>query len=230
MTSSPSATGPVRSGYATQASPSTSQRTRPACRSTIAVTVPRRRLSGIPGDLHEGDGHVDHPLEIGDGDPLVRRVDVGHAICEVETLQASLVEDVRVGPATAERIVRLEAAALQRGHGEPDGLVVALEPVAAGARIDLGLEVAIAALRGERDRLEHLLHELAELSLVVATRLRGERAALGNDVAGGSAHDLADVGRRLLVEPPETQVGDRARRPGDGRAAPRREARLPPSA
>src|SRR5439155_10433745 len=99
---------------------------------------------------------------------LVRRVDVGHPIGEVEALQTALVEDVRIGAAAAEAVPGLETGALQRGGREAHWLVVALEQVPACARVDLRLDVAVAELGGERDRLEHLLDELAELSLVVA--------------------------------------------------------------
>src|SRR5512132_2512093 len=84
-TSSPTPTGPVSRGYAIQASPSTSIRASPSSSSTTAVTVPRRRLSGIrlAGHVYKGERDVDHPLEVGHGDVLVGRVDVGHAVGEV---------------------------------------------------------------------------------------------------------------------------------------------------
>src|SRR6266566_4429752 len=193
-TSSPSATAPVRAGKATHASPSTSQRTRPSCSSAIAVTVPRRRLSAIARDLH-----VNHPLEVRDRDPLVGRVDVRHPVREVEALQAALIEDVRIGAAAAEPVGRLKARPLQRGRGETHRLVVSLEAIASGARIDRGLDVAVTDLGRERDRLQHLLDQLAELALVVAAGLGGERAALGDAVPCRTAVNLADVRGRLLV-------------------------------
>src|SRR5256885_2377022 len=78
-------------------------------------------------------------------------------------------------------------------------LIVSLEAIASGARIDRGLDVAVTDLGGERDRLQHLLDQLAELALVVAAGLGGERAALGDDVPGRTAVNLADVRGRLLV-------------------------------
>ena len=53
-------------------------------------------------------------LEVGDGDALVRRVDVRHPVREVHARQAALVEDVRVGAAARERRRRLVA---RRGAG-----------------------------------------------------------------------------------------------------------------
>src|SRR5215212_1732283 len=218
MTSSPSATGPVSSGYATHGTPSTSQRTRSSCRSAIPVTVPRRRLTGIASGLHERERDIDHPLEVGDRDPLVRRMDVRHSVGEIDALQPALVEDVGVGAAAAQAVARLETALLERSRGEPHRLVVALEPVAARARIDLGLDVAITELRCEGDRLEHLLDELAELALVMAARLGRERAVLRHDVAGRAAADLADIRGRLLVQTAEPKIGDRPRCRSDRRA------------
>ena len=65
-TSSPTSIGPVNRGYATHDSPSTSIRASPSSSSTIAVTVPRRRLSGIrlARHVHERERDVDHPLEV----------------------------------------------------------------------------------------------------------------------------------------------------------------------
>src|SRR5215207_9289079 len=104
--------------------PSTSIRVSPSSRSTIAVTEPRRSLSGIPRGVEEREGHADHPLEIVDRDLLVRRVDVRHPVCEVHTLQATLVEDVRVRRAAGERERRLAAAPPQRIRGELDRYIV----------------------------------------------------------------------------------------------------------
>src|SRR5262249_46571577 len=171
--SSPSATGPVSSGYATHGTPSTPQRTRPSCRSRIALTVPRLRLRRTR-HLDERERHVHHPLEIFDGDPLVRRVDVDCPVREVEALQAALVEDVCIGAAAAQPVTGLVAAPLEGRCRKPYGLVVALEPIAAGTLLDLRLDVALAELRRKRDGLQHLLDERAQLRLVVTAGLGGE--------------------------------------------------------
>src|SRR5205814_2944024 len=139
------------------------------------------------------------------------RVDVGHSIGEIDALQSALVEDVGVGPAPAQAVARLETVSFQGSRGEPHRLVVTLEPVAAGAWIDLGLDVAVADLRREGDRLEHLLDELSELAFVVAARLGREGAMLGHDVPGCAATDLAYVRRRLLVQTAEPEICDRPR-------------------
>ena len=94
-------------------------------------------------------------------------------------------------------------------------VVAPLEAVAAvrPARLDVG--TALARLRGERDRLEHLLHELREARLVVRARLPDEPAVVGDDVHGDASLDHADVRGRLLVDLAEPEVGDRARRGRD---------------
>src|SRR5262245_307275 len=124
-TSSSTTTGPVACGYATHGTPSTSSFTSSSCSSTIAVTRPRLSESGI--DQRERDVH--HRLEVGDGDPLVGRVDVDHPVREVEAMHAARVEGVRVGRTAAERVARLEPAARQRLGREAHDLVVALEAV-----------------------------------------------------------------------------------------------------
>jgi hypothetical protein len=53
----------------------------------------------------------------------------------------------------------------------------------------------------------------------VAASFGDEAAVLGDDVARRAARDLADVRRRLVVQPPQPQIGDRSRRGGDRRAA-----------
>src|SRR4051794_25629259 len=206
-TSSPSATGPVRRGYAMHGAPSTSSRARPSARETTAVTRPRLSVS-IAGDVEERERDLDHPLEVVDRDALVRRMDVLHAVREIEARQAALVEDVRVGRAAAEAVARYVPGTFECGVGEANDLVVALEPVALVALGHLRLHLAVLEAGGERERIDHLLHQLAELPLVVRTRLGAERAPLRDDVAPATAFDQADVRRRLVVETPEPEIGD----------------------
>src|SRR6187551_2282459 len=97
-TSSPSATGPVTPGYATQGRPSTSSRTSPSWRSVTPVTEPRRRLS-TAGGLDELERDVEHRLEVGNGDVLGRGVHQHHPVGEVHARNATRVEHVRVGSA-----------------------------------------------------------------------------------------------------------------------------------
>src|SRR5205085_3376009 len=211
-TSSPSATGPVSRGYATHGAPSTSRRASPSCRSTTAVTRPRRRLSiGFARNVDECKRHVHHAFEILDSDALVWRVDVLHPVREVQTAQSTFVEDVRVGGPAAQCVVRADACAFERGMSDAHDIVIAFETVAAIALLHFSLDLAILETSRERDRVEHLLDDILELALVVRPRFREKRAPLGHDVAGGTALDDADVRGRLLVDPPEPQVGDRAR-------------------
>src|SRR3954469_16665881 len=109
--------------------PSTSSRARPSTRETPAVTPPRLRVS-IAGDVEERERDLDHPLEVVDRDPLVRRVDVLHAVREIEAREAALVEDVRVGRAAAEAVARCVPRTFECGVGEANDVVVALEAVA----------------------------------------------------------------------------------------------------
>src|SRR5919199_3171648 len=139
-----------------QGAPSTAQRTSPSCRSVIAVTMPRRRLSAIARDLDERQRHVHHPFEVLDRDALVGRVDVDHPVREIDALETALIEDVRVGAAATQAVAGLEARARERSRGESNGFLVAAKAVAAGARVDRGLDVALAELRCESDRFQHL--------------------------------------------------------------------------
>src|SRR5581483_4094442 len=87
--------------------------------------------------------------------------------------------------------------------------------------------LALRLARRERADVEHLLHELAELALVMAARLRDERASLRNDVPRRATGDDPDVRRRLLVHAAEPQVRDRLRRGLDRRPSLlRRHARM----
>ena len=170
-------------------------------------------------DVDERQRDVDHPLEIVDRDPLVRRVDVLHAVGEVETPQPALVEHVRVGGAPAQPVARREPAALEGCVGDPHDVVVPFEAVALVALVHLGLDLAVLEAGRERDRVEHLLHDVRELAFVVRASLREKGAPLGNDVPSGSTVDDPDIRRRLLVDAAEAQIGDGARRGRDRRAA-----------
>ena len=70
------------------------------------------------GCIDEGERDVDHRVEIGRGDALVGRVDVGHPVREVDAGEAAGVEDVRVRAAARERVARPEAGLAQRRRGE----------------------------------------------------------------------------------------------------------------
>ncbi len=95
-------------------------------RSATLETRPRLSESGID----QRQGHVDHRLEVGDRDPLVGRVDVGHAVREVDDLEPAVVEDVRVGRAARELVVHLVAAPFECVGREHDRAVAAAEAVA----------------------------------------------------------------------------------------------------
>src|SRR5206468_9452284 len=123
----------------------------------------------------------------------------------------ALVEDIRVGSATAQAVARRVAGALERHVRDLDDGVVALEPVAAVALRDLRLHLAILEAGRERKRVDHLLDEIAELALVVRARFGTQRAPLGDDVPGASALDQPDVRGRLVVDTAEPEVGDRTR-------------------
>src|SRR5215212_7531997 len=110
-----------------QAMPSTSSRTSSASGSTMAVTVPRLSESGID----QRQRHVDHRLEIVDGDSLVGRVDVDHAVPEIEALEAALVEHVRVRRAAAQDEVSLVLGPRESIGRHTHDVVAPLEPIPA---------------------------------------------------------------------------------------------------
>src|SRR5919198_6681462 len=126
ITSSPSATAPVKRGYAMQGRPFTSSRTSPSSRSLTAVTTPRRRLS-TAGEVDQLERDGDHALEVGDSDPLVGRVHVGHPVGEVDARQAAGVEDVGIRAAAGVHRLWRGADALHRLEGELDERLVGTE-------------------------------------------------------------------------------------------------------
>src|SRR4029079_12003065 len=124
ITSSPSSTGPVSRRYATQGRPSTSTRESPSTLSTTEVTHPGLSVS-ISSDVDEGERHLDHALEVLDGDPLVGGVDVLHPVREIEAGEAALVEDIRIGRAAAQRERRRVPAPLESALRDADDRVLA---------------------------------------------------------------------------------------------------------
>src|SRR3990172_4225759 len=112
-------------------SPSTSSRTSSGCRSSTAVTTPRRRLSAIARGVHEPERDVDHPLEILDGDVLVWGVDLRHAVGEIDAGEPPLVEDVRVGGAARKAGARLDPGTADPLERELHGRLVGPEAIAA---------------------------------------------------------------------------------------------------
>ena len=75
------------------------------------------------GGVEQREGHIDHGLQVGDGDVLVGRVDVRHPVRQVDALEAAIVEDVGVGGASRELVRDGMAAALERRGGERDRAV-----------------------------------------------------------------------------------------------------------
>src|SRR6478672_1775793 len=166
ITSSPSATGPVSRGYATHGRPSTSSRDRPSTRSTTAVIRPRLSVS-ISSGIDQRKRYFHHPLEVCHGDALVGRVNVLHAVRQVETRQSPLVEDVRVGCAAAEPVRRLVAALFERRVSDPHDGIVRLEAIALVALRHLRLDLAGLEPRRKGENVDHFLHQLIELAFVV---------------------------------------------------------------
>ena len=99
----------------------------------VSLSTPFGRLCSTrwSGDCgaNQLDGDARERLDVGHGDVLVRRMDRLHAAREVEALQATLVEDVRVCPTTRLDHARLAACCEQRGAGEGDDGRVVREPV-----------------------------------------------------------------------------------------------------
>ena len=167
--------------------PSTSSRTSPVA----ALGSPRRRpapkAERHPRRIDQRQRHLDHRVEVGDGDVLVGGVDLHHPVRQVQAGQPLRVEDVRVGAAAGQRRHELVAAALERRPRELDDRVGVLEAVALVGLAHLGLERALGRARREGERVEHLLDEVCELARVVRARLGLELAPLRDDVAGAPA-------------------------------------------
>src|ERR671934_138051 len=199
--------------------PSTSSRTSPSSRSVMAVTLPRRRLSAMARELDELEGDAEHALQVGDCDALVGRVHLQHSVGEVDAAQAARVEDVCVRAAAGVDRARRQTRVLDRLPREPEGGFVGAEAVAWIGLADRRLDLALGHARGEGEALDHLLDEVGELALVSRARFGGELAAIRNHVARRAAADTADVGGRLVVDPAEAKVGNRAGGSDDGRAA-----------
>src|SRR5215204_7702527 len=123
--------------------PSTTSRTNSSVASVIRETVPRRRLSAIAGDVDESERDVHHALEICDGDVLVRRMDRGHPVRNVDAGPAAFVEDIGVRTAAAQRQPWLEPLPLERGARKLHRQVAALEAVAHVALVDRRLRFAL---------------------------------------------------------------------------------------
>src|SRR5437667_2762076 len=141
-------------------------RARPSTRDTTAVTRPRLSVS-ISGDIDERERDLDHALEVVDGDAFVRRVDVLHAVREIQAGETALVEYVGIGGAAAEAVTRREAGSLERRMGDPDDGVVTLESVTAIALRHLRLHFAILEAGREGEGVDHLLDEIGELAFVM---------------------------------------------------------------
>ena len=108
--------------------PSTSQRMISSSRWVTAVTVPQRSVSAISAPVAASTiASVTSTMrvEIGDGDPLVGRVDVSHPVRKVDAGRPALVEDVRVGAAAGERGRGLVAGPPQALGCEANGRLVA---------------------------------------------------------------------------------------------------------
>src|SRR5215211_1830286 len=198
--------------------PSTSRRTSPSVRSAIPVTRPRRSSSGTR-HVHERNRDVYHPLEVLDGDVLLGAVEVLDAVGEVQAGEPALVEDVRVGPATSERLAGLNADPPERGGGELYDAVVWPEAVAAVLLLDHRLDLAFADGGSEGERVDHFADEPRELPLVARPGLGLDVTTIADDVPRGAAPDHSDVRCRVLVDAAETKIADRPRRGENGRAA-----------
>src|ERR687897_2536028 len=127
-------------------------------------------------NIDERERHVDHALEVGDRDVLVRRVDLHHPVREVHTFLAALVEDVRIRTAAREPELRLNPCAPEGRARERYREVTTVEPVAAVALRDRALRLALLERCRERDRLEDLPYEVRELLLRVRPHVDREGA------------------------------------------------------
>src|SRR6476620_11726716 len=113
---------------------------------------PSLRLSGIlnlASRLDERERHLDHLLQVGNRDPLFRRVDVRHPVREVDALEATFVEDVRVRAPAGEDEAGLAAGSPKSGHRKLHRELVSLEAIPACGVAHLDLDLALAESGGE---------------------------------------------------------------------------------
>src|SRR5581483_5138283 len=162
-----------------------------------------RRDALVKRLLHQRERHVDHRLQVGHGDPLGGRVDVGHPVGQVDDLEAALVEHVGVRRAARQLVAHLVAAPGEGRGGENDRPVGPAEAVAAVALARDRRGLALGDARGERDRVLHLLDEVGEPPFVVRPCFGDERAPLRNDVGRRAARDRSHVRGRQLVDAAE---------------------------
>ena len=200
----------------------------------IAVTVPRRSVTGIAGlsrtaASREGLGSRAPSISSSVTATIASRsateicllggVDLRHAVGDVHAVQAALVEDVRVGAAADLDLLGLEPCSLERAPREDERRIVGRQAVTPVLVVDRRLDLTLGDRGGERERVERLLDELRELALVARAGVDGETAAGRHDVESASALDQAGVRGRLLVDAAEPEIGDRARRRDDRRAS-----------
>ena len=142
-----------------------------------------------------------------------------HPVGEIHAREAARVEHVRVRAAADVDRPRLEPRALDGLGREREDRVVRLEAVA-GVRLgDSRFDLALRDRSGKRKRVEHLLDEIRELTLVTGARLGASSQRSGTTFRRRAASirpTLAVVSSSIR---PSLQVGDRARGRDDGRAA-----------
>ena len=153
-----------------QAIPSTSSRISPGRRSVIAETAPRLRLIGISGGVDQRQGHLDHRLEVVDGDVLVGGVDLHHPVPQVQAREARSLKTLASAPPPV-RWERLVAAAVERVAASPT-TGRSPEAVTLVRLAHLGLEGRSRPARREGEGVEHLADQVGELAVVVGARRR----------------------------------------------------------
>src|SRR4051794_26674425 len=140
--------------------------------------------SAVMGEIDQRSGDRCHAFEVGHGDVLGRRMDLGRAVAQVQAGHAGGVEHVRVGAATRVNEAGLVSAGGPGGPRQRDralltGEAVGLVP-AGNRRLDLTPRLAGCGGGGVEDRL----HRLAQPDGAATAGLRAHNAQRRHDVAG----------------------------------------------
>ncbi len=190
-----------------------------ACAARRRCSLARVCLGPARG-LDERERDLDHRIQVVHGDVLVGRVDLHHPVREVHAREATGVEDVRVRAAarSAHRSARSRPRAARSPRAPP-----ADRSRGTGSRGSSGAPRSRPRIRRGSPRTPRSPASRARARPPCARRASAPRPLnehhSGTTLRAVPPADDADVRARLLVDPPEPEVGDRPRCRRDGRAA-----------
>ena len=168
----------LASGGLADRSRGAARRARPWCQPGRPYSAPGRPAY-YQRRLDDRERHVDHRLEVGHRDLLVRAVDVRHPVREHDAGDSTGVEDARVGAASHLDGSRLETGARERREREPHDGIVQPEAIPVVELLHGRLDLAVRDRRRKGERVDDLLDEREELALVARARstARSHRSA-----------------------------------------------------